>query len=59
MFSVTHCIGGVKIIKENDEPVAWIDIYDDLNFPSQLEDSKKDNIISFLDANNITYHKVL
>ncbi|MBO5479499.1 MAG: hypothetical protein J6A04_07490 [Clostridia bacterium] len=59
MFSVTSCVGGIKIIKENDEPVAWIDTAGDLQFPSLLEDSEKDPIISFLDKNHIAYNKGL
>ena len=59
MFSVTRCIGGIKIIKQDDNPIAWIDTFGDLKFPDLLENSEKDNIKSFLDKQNITYNKNL
>lgn len=57
MFSVTNYIGGIKVIKESDNAVAWIDIYGDVQFADSIDPLKKKSIFSFLDNNRIAYNK--
>lgn len=59
MFSVGYCVGGTKVIKDDGDLIAWIDIFGDLHLPDSLESSTKDAIISFLCSENIEYNKKL
>lgn len=58
MFSITTYIGGITLIKEGNDSIAWVNLFGDISFSDCLNDSKRKSIYLFLDSKGIKYNNL-
>lgn len=56
MISISYLIGGIKLIQQDKQNIAEVDIFDDLIFAKDLDNGMREKVLNYLNENDIKYN---